>query len=250
MRQRETGTIIRIAREAGRPAACVMAGLLSSSAMSGKRKVRPCQTRHLRLFLVATGEVTMAHRSKRISSGPFLGVLKGGARKKSNVARRRLTSAAHLTIFAGRTGKSATLLPTTAMTGSTFRLSNFGNFTRRARKSGELQAKINTDAIESLKAAGYSLPEIFKLVVSKRSLERREQSKEPLSATESDRAFRLSRIHDHAMRVFGSGGKAHRWLRKPCRALDGAIPLELLASETGAYVVESELHAIDHGMFA
>lgn len=71
-----------------------------------------------------------------------------------------------------------------------------------------------------------------------------------IGADKSDRALRLLRIHDHTVRVFGSEEKANRWLCKPCRALDGAIPLDLLASETGGQIVKSELHAIDHGMFA
>lgn len=119
-----------------------------------------------------------------------------------------------------------------------------------SKKSGEFQVRANTGVINSLKASGFTVAEITKLVVSKRSLERRQQKQEPLSPTESDRALRLSRIHEHAVRVFASEEKANRWLRKPCRALDGVIPLDLLASETGAHIVDSELHAIDHGMFA
>ena len=120
----------------------------------------------------------------------------------------------------------------------------------RDEDTGEFLVRANIGAIDSLKANGFTDHEINRLVVSKRSLERRQQRKETLSPAESDRAMRLSRIHDHAVRVFGSDEKAHRWLRKPCRALDEAVPLDLLASETGAHIVESELHAIDHGMFA
>lgn len=114
----------------------------------------------------------------------------------------------------------------------------------------ESPVRADTEVILSLKAHGFTDFEITKLIVSKRSLERRQQKKEPLSAVETERALRVVRIHDHAVRVFGSEEKAHRWLRKPCRALDGAIPLDLLASETGAHIVDTELHAIDHGMFA
>ena len=125
-----------------------------------------------------------------------------------------------------------------------------GSRLSRDPNTGGFTVRAETGVITSLKSNGFTLREITKLVVSKRSLERRQQKHEPLSPTESDRALRLSRIHDHAVRVFGSDEKAHRWLRKPCRALDGAIPLDLLASETGAHIVDSELHAIDHGMFA
>jgi uncharacterized protein (DUF2384 family) len=44
--------------------------------------------------------------------------------------------------------------------------------------------------------------------------------------------------------------KAQRWLRKENRALDRARPIDLLMSETGAHMVEQELHRIDFGMLA
>ncbi|MEQ8481015.1 MAG: DUF2384 domain-containing protein [Hoeflea sp.] len=112
------------------------------------------------------------------------------------------------------------------------------------------QHRSDLNVIDTLKATGFSTTEIFGLVVSKRSLERRQQNNERLSPTETDRAFRLLRIYEHGVRVFGSSEKTNRWLRKPCRALDNAVPIDLLASETGAHIVETELHAIDHGMFA
>lgn len=120
----------------------------------------------------------------------------------------------------------------------------------RDSRTGELAARADTGIITSLRAAGFSTAEITRLVVSKRSLERRQEKNEPLSASETDRALRIERIQEHAVRVFCSEEKANRWLRKPCRALDGAIPLELMVSETGAHLVDMELHAIDHGMFA
>jgi putative toxin-antitoxin system antitoxin component (TIGR02293 family) len=53
-----------------------------------------------------------------------------------------------------------------------------------------------------------------------------------------------------AERVFGDFEKAHRWLRKPSRTIAGAVPLALLKTETGAYLVEQTLHRIDYGMLA
>ncbi|MEQ8305324.1 MAG: DUF2384 domain-containing protein [Hoeflea sp.] len=112
------------------------------------------------------------------------------------------------------------------------------------------QSRSDLNVIDTLKATGFSSTEIFGLVVSKRSLERRQQNNERLSPTETDRALRLLRIYEHGVRVFGSSEKTNRWLRKPCRALENAVPIDLLASETGAHIVETELHAIDQGMFA
>lgn len=109
--------------------------------------------------------------------------------------------------------------------------------------------RVTPDAVNSLAASGYSEAEIFELVVPKRTLARRQAKQEPLTVEESDKALRLARIADLAGRVFGDGDKAHRWLRKPKRALNGLAPLAFLASETGARTVEQMLYRIDHGMF-
>ncbi len=106
------------------------------------------------------------------------------------------------------------------------------------------------EAVRSLTASGYSEAEIFALVVPKRTLARRQARKERLTVEETDKAVRLARVADLARRTFGDDMKAHRWLRKPKRHLDGATPLAFLASEAGARTVEQMLHRIDDGMFA
>ena len=107
-----------------------------------------------------------------------------------------------------------------------------------------------TEALGSLAAGGYSEAEIFELVVPKRTLARRQARKEPLTVEETDKALRLGRIADLARQVFADEAKAHRWLRKPKRELNGATPLAFLASEVGARTVEQMLHRIEHGIFA
>ncbi len=116
------------------------------------------------------------------------------------------------------------------------------------RKSAPFPPRVELERLTRLKQ-DFSIEEIYALVAPRRTLERRMEQGSPLSPVESDRVVRLERISTHAIRVFGNRDKAHRWLRKPCRALNGAVPLDLLASETGAFVVEGELHAIDFGMF-
>jgi putative toxin-antitoxin system antitoxin component (TIGR02293 family) len=110
--------------------------------------------------------------------------------------------------------------------------------------------RVSPEAVNSLAASGYSEAEIFELVVPKRTLARRQAKRESLTVEESDKALRLARIADLASRVFGDEEKAHRWLRKPKRALNGETPLAFLASESGARRVEQMLHSIDHGMAA
>lgn len=104
--------------------------------------------------------------------------------------------------------------------------------------------------LESLIKHGFSNEEIYRIVAPRRTLARRKGKNERLSVVETDRVLRLKSIVAEAERVFGDAEKAYRWLRKPCRALDNAVPMELLETETGAKIVGNELGLIDHGMFA
>ncbi|MEJ0075498.1 MAG: antitoxin Xre/MbcA/ParS toxin-binding domain-containing protein [Alphaproteobacteria bacterium] len=110
--------------------------------------------------------------------------------------------------------------------------------------------RVLPNALSALSRHGYSEDEIFALVVPKRTLARRKAANEPLTVEETDKALRLDRIAAQAERVFGEPEKAHRWLRKPKRELNGETPLAYLASEAGARVVEEMLFRIEHGIFA
>ena len=104
-------------------------------------------------------------------------------------------------------------------------------------------------SIEKLKARGFSSEEIYKIVAPRRTLARRKELNQHLTTSESDRVLRLERISEIADRVFGNPEKARRWLRKRSRVLN-ETPIELLRSETGATLVEEELHRIDYGIFS
>jgi putative toxin-antitoxin system antitoxin component (TIGR02293 family) len=121
-----------------------------------------------------------------------------------------------------------------------------------AREVGRplLGSAAGVELLDDLTAHGFTRDELFDLVVPRRTLARRRQAGQALSPEEADRAVRLARIGALAERVFGRAEKAHRWLRKPSRTLDGAVPLDLLRSETGAVLVEQTLHRIDYGMLA
>lgn len=105
-------------------------------------------------------------------------------------------------------------------------------------------------SIGKLTDFGLSMDEIYRFVVPRRTLARRMEKNEPLTVAENDSAFRIVRVVQLAERVFGNRDKAHRWLRKPSRALEGIVPLDLLESESGAYIVEQSLHQLDHGIAA
>jgi putative toxin-antitoxin system antitoxin component (TIGR02293 family) len=111
-------------------------------------------------------------------------------------------------------------------------------------------ARAQPEILAELLQYGFSEDELYMLVIPKRTLARRRASLEPLTVEETDKALRLRRIAKHATRVFGDSAKAHRWLRKPKRILNGETPAAFLASEEGARIVEEMLRRIDYGMAA
>lgn len=103
--------------------------------------------------------------------------------------------------------------------------------------------------VKALVRGGFSEAEVYQLVVPRRTLSHRIAKHEPLSREESDRAVRLARVTAHAEKVFGDPEKAWRWLRKPLHRFEGKSSLEMLATESGARLVDQMLIQIDHGMF-
>ena len=63
--------------------------------------------------------------------------------------------------------------------------------------------------------------------------------------------IRVARVTARAQQVFaGKPEYAAAWLREPKSSLGDRTPLQLLATESGALVVEEQLIGIEHGMFA
>ena len=134
-----------------------------------------------------------------------------------------------------------------------------------ARLSGKLGiARIHSDhdlaslvekrlppaAIKSLVRGGLSDAEVYRLIVPRRALAHRVAKRQPLSREESDKAVRVARITAMAEHVFGEPARAWRWLRKPKRLLADKTPIEMLATESGARIVEEIIFQIDHGIAA
>jgi putative toxin-antitoxin system antitoxin component (TIGR02293 family) len=115
--------------------------------------------------------------------------------------------------------------------------------------AGGTVKQFDARSIEELKDYGFSSEELYTLVAPRRTLARRLQKKEPLTVRENDNVQRIIHISEMADRIFGERAKAQRWLRKPSRALNGVVPLDLLASETGARLVEEELYRIEYGIY-
>ena len=114
-----------------------------------------------------------------------------------------------------------------------------------------LQDGLPAGAAEALVASGaLTADELYRVIIPRRTLALRKQRDQPLTADESDRLARVARVLVMAEDVFGARDKVHRWFRKPNRGLGGAIPLDLVATEAGARVVEQALGRLAHGVVA
>ena len=106
-------------------------------------------------------------------------------------------------------------------------------------------------AVESVvKAGALRAAELHALVIPRRTLAHRKRRGGRLSREQSDRLARVVRVVTSAEEAIGDATKAARWLRKPSRTLRGRRPLDLLASDVGARLVEQELGRIEHGLGA
>jgi len=113
-------------------------------------------------------------------------------------------------------------------------------------KSGLPASAVDT-VIEKL---GFSPAEIEELVLPRRTLAHRRAKKQALTLDESVRLARVARVALEANDTFGDGANAHKWLRRPNRALNGAIPIALLDTDDGARLVETILGRLAHGLFS
>jgi putative toxin-antitoxin system antitoxin component (TIGR02293 family) len=104
--------------------------------------------------------------------------------------------------------------------------------------------------LAALSRNGFAETELFELVLPRRTLAHRRARGEPLTADESDRAVRLARVAALTEQVFGDVERARRWLRRPARRFGSRSPLQVMATEAGARLVEELLYQIDEGYFA
>ena len=108
-----------------------------------------------------------------------------------------------------------------------------------------------TEAVEAAIEQGVlSWNDVQKLVLPRRTFSHRKARSNRLTPEESDRLLRLLRTIAKARDTFQDEEKAHRWLRKPNRALGGAVPFEMLRTASGARLVEQVLGRIAHGVYS
>lgn len=70
-----------------------------------------------------------------------------------------------------------------------------------------------------------------------------------LNQQQSTVAFQYAQALEHATNVFGNLMLAEEWLRKPCKYLDGYVPLELIDNSLGFQAVEDYLTRIEYGVY-
>ena len=70
-----------------------------------------------------------------------------------------------------------------------------------------------------------------------------------LDAVAGDRVHRAHRIVGLAVAVLEDPQAAVRWLKTPQRALNDALPLDLLATDVGCRAVETLLGRMEHGVY-
>ena len=113
-----------------------------------------------------------------------------------------------------------------------------------------VEKRLPATAVKALVRGGLSDAEVYQLVVPRRTLAHRIAKHQPLSKDESDKAVRVARVTATAERVFGEPVRAWRWLRESKRRFDGKTPMDMLATEAGARLVEEMMGQIEHGIFA
>jgi len=113
-----------------------------------------------------------------------------------------------------------------------------------------VEDRLSFQAVDALRQSGLTDEELYALVVPRRTLTHRRTRGEALSRDESDRVVRVARVVALCEEIFGERERGWRWLRDAKRQFQGRAPLDLLATEAGARLVEELLYRIDEGMAA
>lgn len=112
-----------------------------------------------------------------------------------------------------------------------------------------VQRRLPVRAIEALTLHGMSEREVYRLIVSRRSLAAHREKHEPLTCEESDRTMRIVRLTSLAEWVFGNDVAAGRWLRQPLSKEEPRTRLDFLRTEAGAWIIEVKLVQLAEGIF-
>ncbi|HEU4588652.1 MAG TPA: antitoxin Xre/MbcA/ParS toxin-binding domain-containing protein [Gemmatimonadales bacterium] len=104
--------------------------------------------------------------------------------------------------------------------------------------------------LAELAEGGSPVSDVYRVVGSARTLQRKRTQRARLSVDESDRLARLARLVVRAEEALGDRTNAVQWLIRANRALGGNRPLALLDSDAGARAVEQVLGRIEYGVYS
>lgn len=88
------------------------------------------------------------------------------------------------------------------------------------------------------------------LNVNVRTLQRYKHSDARLDVATSERILMIEQLLERGVSLFGAKERFELWLRTPSIPLGGKAPGELLSTATGILLLQDELTAIEHGLFA
>lgn len=94
-----------------------------------------------------------------------------------------------------------------------------------------------------------SRTEIFSLIGSHRTLQRKQTAHARLTPAESDRVARVARLMVLAEQALGDAARARLWLTEANAALGGQRPFDLLQTDLGTEQVEHVLGRIEYGVY-
>jgi putative toxin-antitoxin system antitoxin component (TIGR02293 family) len=96
-----------------------------------------------------------------------------------------------------------------------------------------------------------NVPALEKIMgMSLRTLQRKRQAPtKALSQEQTGRTLKFAEVLAKATEVFGSQQNAEEWLQRPAMGLNDRLPIELLATPTGAKLVEDFLTRLEYGAY-
>jgi putative toxin-antitoxin system antitoxin component (TIGR02293 family) len=107
---------------------------------------------------------------------------------------------------------------------------------------------VDPQTVAKLREHGFQRTDLNWLIPA-RTLSHRIRNREKLTREESAKVIRVARLTAQAEAIFGDPDKAHRWLGKPKKQLNGSTPKEAMQDEFGAALVVQMLRKIDSGYF-
>lgn len=112
--------------------------------------------------------------------------------------------------------------------------------------------KISLDVISKLsKELELNEQKTYSLVnISSSTISRRKKEGKGLKPDEAGRIYRIAAIISLAESTLGEHERSIRWLKTPAKFLGGALPLELLETESGADEVRKLLLRIEHSVYS